>query len=507
MTRANSGAALALAMTLLCAPASAQSFLPGTVGPDASIIFRDYNTDGVAASGPHNILKGDLRQWGAAIGDALQFTLDARSEFHAKGDNSTNNTTALQNAINAAQSLGVTLYIPGGPGVTYKTDKLTYAYGQNYASIICQPGTVIQKATADGNVVIQIGTPSQAGYLGPIKDLLSGCDVRGIPGDTPNAVVSYDIANAFIDRVSASGATEAGWKSFGGVSNIWNFPRTTNNAIGIEFTSFSRSGGGVPNQNVVNFPLSFSNSVWGLYFEDGNFLTVNWGDIEQNGNGNNGAGGIYCAPVSTLTGCVINGTWLEQNNGRQGLWLNGGHNVVRDLHSDNNPSILYDALVTNGGTYTFENWNCGLRTTNIYDAGSSGPNAMQNMGACANWVVNSAITSVTGELPSAWTPTIACSSGSMTTGTVVAKTWRSGFSRFFTLIIPITSIGTCASYISATLPTTPTLTTALSVVDTAHNVAGQAAAQATVGTIYIRNASGSLLGQDASNIVVSGSYE
>lgn len=52
-------------------PAGAQSFLPSTISADASIIFRDYNVSGVEASGAHNVSKSDLRQWGNAIGVAI----------------------------------------------------------------------------------------------------------------------------------------------------------------------------------------------------------------------------------------------------------------------------------------------------------------------------------------------------------------------------------------------------------------------------------------------------
>ena len=325
-----------------------------------------------------------------------QFVLDAAADFGAKADNFTNNTTAFQNAINAAQSAGVALYIPGGPGVIYKSDKLFYAYSSNPAassSITCQPGTIIQKATSDGNSLVQIGSPTQAGYLGPVNGLFSNCTLLGKSGDTPNVVVSYDIANSFIDRVQIENGTEAGWKAYGGVSNVWNFPLLQNNAIGIEFTSFTRSGGGVPNDNILNQPNAINNLVWGIYFENGSGFFLNQPHVEGNGNGNPGAGGIYCAPASgaKLLGCSINGGWYEQNNGRQGIWFNGGNNAFSVGHFNNNPTASYDVYISSGaGSYQISNLQCGAKTYNIYDAGSYGPNSLTNMQGCPNWNVTGA---------------------------------------------------------------------------------------------------------------------
>jgi len=40
----------------------------------AAEIFRDYETDGVPASGPHKPIKSDIRDWGASVESTLRAT-------------------------------------------------------------------------------------------------------------------------------------------------------------------------------------------------------------------------------------------------------------------------------------------------------------------------------------------------------------------------------------------------------------------------------------------------
>ena len=70
MTRRFLGA-LALAFGCLLSGAQAQTFTATTIAADAAIIWRDYNTDGVPASGVYNPKKSDMRSWGAVVGGAF----------------------------------------------------------------------------------------------------------------------------------------------------------------------------------------------------------------------------------------------------------------------------------------------------------------------------------------------------------------------------------------------------------------------------------------------------
>ena len=63
---------IAALLSLALAPvANAQSFLTTTVAADASVVWRDYNTNGIPSSGAYNPLKSDIRRWGGAVGGAI----------------------------------------------------------------------------------------------------------------------------------------------------------------------------------------------------------------------------------------------------------------------------------------------------------------------------------------------------------------------------------------------------------------------------------------------------
>lgn len=80
MQRAFSRAcSLAFSLALALAPAGAQQFTPQSIAPDAQLIYRDYNSNGVPASGPYNPRKSDMRLWGAAIGNAIAQVLGVAS--------------------------------------------------------------------------------------------------------------------------------------------------------------------------------------------------------------------------------------------------------------------------------------------------------------------------------------------------------------------------------------------------------------------------------------------
>jgi hypothetical protein len=63
-------AAIFFGLFSICA-AFAQTFTQSTIGSDAAIIYRDYNTAGVPSSGVFNPRKSDIRSWGAAISSAV----------------------------------------------------------------------------------------------------------------------------------------------------------------------------------------------------------------------------------------------------------------------------------------------------------------------------------------------------------------------------------------------------------------------------------------------------
>ena len=107
-----------------------------------------------------------------------------------------------------------------------------------------------------------------------------------------------------------------------------------------------------------------------------------------------------------------------------------------------------------------------------------------------------------------WNPTIACGSGTITTlGTVVARYQSTGKTVNFSLSIPITTNGTCASYITATLPATSMAATALAAMDIGTFKPLMSWAGASSTTVAIESTAAGYPGGDGTNIVVSGVYE
>lgn len=100
--------------------------------------------------------------------------LNAKS-MGATGDGTTNDTTSLQNAINAAYSLGVPLYIPSGTymvsGLTWKSGVEIYGASRDATTIKLIANSNTSVITSDGAGAL-FGTGSTSGIVGgEIHDL------------------------------------------------------------------------------------------------------------------------------------------------------------------------------------------------------------------------------------------------------------------------------------------------------------------------------------------------
>lgn len=338
-------------------------------------------------------------------------------DFGVKCDNSTNNTTALSNALAAAQSAQKPLYIVGN-GIC-KTDWINYGAQPlaNQVSIYSD-GATLQKISSDGNPVMTIGSATATSYTGPI--VIRGLNFFGIPGNSAASLVSYDLVRSSFENDSFQGSI-VGYYSYGGISNTYYNSVFSNNQIGFRGDTFSSlAGGGVP--NLLSFLGSkfVNNSIWGIYYNGGNELLVKDFDIEGNGtSGTGSSGGAYVSPVSTGIGTTFDSGWFEANAGGQNLWLNGGNNDVRSAMFIASPNATNDINIT-AGRYSLKNVVCvNSKTANINETGSSAGNTIDDT-FCPNLNWNSANTklftpsfnSINGNT------TIVGSIGSTTTGTM-----------------------------------------------------------------------------------------
>lgn len=112
---------------------------------------------------------------------------------------------------------------------------------------------------------------------------------------------------------------------------------------------------------------------------------------------------------------------------------------------------------------------------------------------------------------STYTPTIACGTGSITTlGSVTGRYLQRGKTYDVEINIPITTNGTCAATITATLPNSATAIAYAAIVGKEWNAtgAGLAGFVAPSGSIFtITNSAGGYPGANAANLVLSGRFE
>lgn len=310
-------------------------------------------------------------------------------DFGVQCDNSTNNTTALSNALAAAQLAQKPLYIVGN-GIC-KTDWINYGAQPlaNQVSIYSD-GATLQKISSDGNPVMTIGSASATSYTGPI--VIRGLNFFGIPGNSSASLVTYDLVRSSIENSSFQGSI-VGYYSYGGISNTYYNDIFSNNQINFRADTFSSlAGGGVPNLLSAIGSKFVNASLWGIYYNGGNELLIKDFDIEGNGTtGTSASGGAYCSAVSTGTGCTFDSGWFEANAGGQNLWLNGGNNDVRSAMFIASPNATNDVNIT-AGRYSLKNVVCvNSKTANINETGSTSGNTIDDT-FCPNLNWNSANT-------------------------------------------------------------------------------------------------------------------
>lgn len=312
--------------------------------------------------------------------------LDAISvlDYGAKCDNATDDTTAFQAAFTAAASKQKPVSVPPG---TCLTTGLSYT-SNSYASQFGIRGAgrrltrIKQIAKSASQPVLTIGSATATNYIGNIE-------IRGITFDANDksqpAVVSYDLVRSFVwDVLFTRGSV--GYLSYGGIGNTI-FADATNNGIGAKFDKFaSRAGGGWPNHIRWTGALS-SNSLYGLWIDNGRNFVCDTCDIEGNGTTLGAAsGGVYVGPnmgsevggATTSAAAALRNSWFEDNSGDADVILNSGRNLIDScVFNSQANAVTYDIHII-GGNYTILNSRSQFtKTANIKDeAGVSAGNTV-----------------------------------------------------------------------------------------------------------------------------------
>lgn len=314
----------------------------------------DDNTEIVDARGGYTVLSERLDAADAERMNKSEWYVNVK-DFGAVGDDTNNDTTAIQQALEYAIANKRALYFPRG---VYSSDTIFYG-SRPYATQISIFGedknhSVIQKRTADGKSLFQISDPTATNFTSGIT--IENLTFSGIAGDTPNAVVAYDLVLSRFENCSFKNA-EVGMRSAGGITNEYKNCAFLSNFYGVVLDKFeSNAGGGFPNNNTFFSCQIGSNTSWGVFFDNGLLLNIDSCDIETNGTTGVNSGAVFVGPGvttyggSTLIGVNIEKCWFEANTGDASIQLHGGRNKITDSHFIANPNTTYDIHIL-GGRY------------------------------------------------------------------------------------------------------------------------------------------------------------
>ena len=328
----------------------------------------------------------DLEQVGAAITQPAN-SLNAVTGYGATGNGSTDDTTALQNCINAAQAAGKIAYIPSG---NYKIS--------NFLSV---PACSVQGAGMWYTTIHQINDLSVIRFnlnnaSAFVSDLLLQGEVTNRNDSATDSAFDYHGGTGSTVQNVWTEHTKCGWwvgNSGSVTSNLMikgcrfrdmfadgvNFCNGTSNSTitncnfrstgDDSVASWSPSGGGVNNGNMFNFntvQCAWRADGFALYGGSNNNIEDNIctdtldqsGIMVQQGFTSNGFSGTMNILRNTLTRC---GGFFGQNYGAIDFWANQG---------SIGGAYTIDTLDINNATYEgmeFDGPNCvnGVTFTNV----------------------------------------------------------------------------------------------------------------------------------------------
>lgn len=314
----------------------------------------------------------------ASVGDYYNVV-----SYGATGDGTTDDTAAIQDAIDAAHTAsGGTVYFPRG---TYSTSDLTYyddvsLLGENREASILKARAGTVNILYWTNLLTDTFTPLYT-Y---IRDLqFDGNSVAGVTGIRLLNSPFFTLEDIRIHHCDIGLYATGNY-----LANITG-SRFTFNRVGIYFdVATIPSSVNLPQEIVISHSSITANTEWGLKAKYISSLILTGIDVEQNGtSGDSTTGGIKMESLNGHptagaggVGLVVKDAWFEANHGQADIWIDS-------TVASGRISLVVDS--SSFHTYT----NTGTRATYyIYS-----PNALGSVTASNTWFDGSINNYVVGE--------------------------------------------------------------------------------------------------------------
>lgn len=272
-------------------------------------------------------------------------------DFGATGDGATDDTTAIQAAINYAVANGRDLFIPDG---TYIVDQLTYdstayalmpsIYGSGRNQTIIK-----KKAGSTVGALLTIGSYAATNFMANVT--IEGITFDGLNSSTSTfGILCYNFVRSRIINCIVKNC-DNGIYFQGGIASWAVDCVIINNRQGFTADSFASAAGSEwPNYHILQRCIVSDNTLWGVYFDNGRMLRILDCDIEGNGTtADTTTGGIRVGPDIDSEdgglnpfGAIITNTWLESNKGIAPIVMLSGRSMIYNCNIVANVDAVYD---------------------------------------------------------------------------------------------------------------------------------------------------------------------
>lgn len=273
-----------------------------------------------------------------------------------------------------------------------------------------------------------------------------------------------------------------------------------------------------PNAWVFIDPNVWNITNYGIFFYNPTQVNIIGGDYEGNGIGNAYASSIYIEgnPIDGTSGLNLTGGYFSSNFGQADITIDNVSQAYNGVHTINGAEFQrISSSIYVASNIALENTGSGITTLNIkgngfqgfntYSPSSSRPYITESAPTSTNYTITSGgnwFQSSTEYPGGAWwdelgwasyTPTLSCASGSLTTASATGSYKRlTAKTISVEIAATVTNIGSCATALLASLPTTANSAEEGTIRNTSTNVSGSISTVGASPTATMISATGTL---------------